>query len=115
MDAMTMGVVSMVMGMAGGMGGNGFAGRAPAYDGHRPYAVSRAFDGRSYGYDGAGPYAARNAFGYSRPTPRPSRYASYGGMVCATVRGTCRAAPSYRGSPCGCQTAYGGFVPGTLR
>lgn len=115
MDAMTMGVVSMVMGMAGGMGGNGFAGRAPAYDGYRPYAASRAYDDRSYGHAAVDPYAARGGYGYPGPVQRPSRYASYGGMICATVRGTCRATPSYRGSPCGCQTAYGGFVPGTLR
>jgi hypothetical protein len=115
MDAMAMGVVSMVMGMAGGMGGNGFAGRAPAYDGYRPYGVSRAYDDHAYGYDRGDRYGRRDGYGYPRPAPRPPGYAAYGGMVCATVRGTCRAEASYRGSSCGCQTAYGGFVPGTLR
>lgn len=115
MDEMAMGVVSMVMGMAGGMGGDGFVGRAPAYDGYRPYGVSRPYDDRGYGYDRGDRYVRGNDYGYPRPAPRPSTYAGYGGMVCATVRGICRAEPSYRGAPCGCQTAYGGFVPGTLR
>ena len=44
-----------------------------------------------------------------------ARYAGYGTMVCATMRGSCRGAAAYPGQSCGCQDASGRYVPGIAR
>ena len=128
MDAsVLMGLASVAMGMAGGgMGGGydrGYGPRFDPYAGARYGAVSRRYDDAGFGYGSVprrdyGRYAYdRGGNGYDRGFgARPqARYAGYGTMVCATMRGSCRAVASYPGQSCGCQDAAGRYVPGTAR
>ncbi|EHP93628.1 hypothetical protein [Methylorubrum extorquens] len=121
MDAsVLMGLASAVMGMAGGgMGGGydrGYGPRFDPYAGERYGAVSRRYDDAGFGY-GSGPRRDYGRYGYDRGYGvRPqARYAGYGTMVCATMRGSCRTAAAYPGQSCGCQDASGRYVPGTAR